>query len=67
MDWKPCNNWDDLPEGSWLVKINKERKPYNVAKVTINKGGHRFVVVGNCFHFDMGNIVAYTPFEPYND
>ena len=66
MCWKACTNWDDLPEGTWLVKIDKDRKPYNVAEVSVNRDGQRLVIVGNHFSWDMGNILAYTPFEPFD-
>ena len=64
MRWIPCANWDDLPEGTWLVKIGKDRKPYNIAEVTQNPQG-RIIIVGNCFHWDMGDIVAYTALAKY--
>jgi urease beta subunit len=48
------------------VKINKERKPYNVAEVADRGEGERIIIVGNHFHWDMGSLVAYTEFEPYD-
>lgn len=62
--WIKCTNWDDLPDGEWLVKIENDRKPYHVAYAG---GSHpsRIIIVGNHFSFDMGNIIAYTGFEKY--
>ena len=66
MNWISCKSWDDLPEGDWLVKIDKDRKPYHVAEVSINPHSHsRIVIVGNQFYWDMGDIVAYTAFDRY--
>lgn len=67
MCWMPCTAWKDLPIGSWLVKIDKDRKPYNVAEVSKNAQGDRMVIVGNHFSWDMGDIIAYTPFGKYED
>lgn len=63
MNWIECDNWDDLPAGTWLVKIDKDRKPYNVAECTVKEDGSRLIIVGNYFHWDIGDIVAYTVFE----
>ena len=64
MNWIICKSWDDLPEGEWLVKTNKDRKPYHVAEVSINPQS-RNVIVGNHFSWDMGDIIAYTAFDRY--
>ncbi|TNE83542.1 MAG: hypothetical protein EP323_00360 [Gammaproteobacteria bacterium] len=66
MAWIECHDWSDLPEGEWLVKITKVRNPYHIASATTKTGaGHKMIIVGNCFHFDMGEIVAYSPFVRY--
>lgn len=66
MDWKELSNWGDLPEGSWIVKTNDERHPYHVAYVSSKTGdGHKMINVGNHFYFDMGEIIAYSPFDGY--
>ena len=66
-NWKPLSDWKDLPVGTWLVKINKDRKPYNVAEVSLNTTGSKLIIVGNYFCWDMGDPVAYTSFEPYEE
>ena len=64
--WQECSDWKDLPEGDWLVKIDNGRKPYHIANVTTKTAhGHKMIIVGNHFHFDMGNIIAYSPFDRY--
>ena len=65
MDWIACDKWDDLPVGEWLVKISKDRKPYHIAVASENRNSSRVVIVGNHFHFDMGDIIAYTGFDRY--
>ena len=68
MRWEPLNDWKKLPEGDWLVKITKDRKPYHVASVSRNTGdGHKIIIVGNHFHWDMGDLIAYSPFAPYDE
>ena len=64
LNWISCKSWDDLPEGEWLVKISKDRKPYQVAEVSIHPQS-RIVIVGNNFSWDIGDIVAYTAFDRY--
>lgn len=65
IDWIECNSWDDLPMGTSLVKIDKDREPYNVAEVAVNTQGHKIVVVGNHFSFDMGRPLAYGLFNKF--
>lgn len=65
--WKPLSVWDDLPVGTWLVKVKKDRKPYNVAEVSLNATGNKMIVVGNYFSWDMGDPIAYTSFEKYEE
>lgn len=67
MDWKKCDNWKDLPEGTWLTKMNSDYRPYNIAEVTTKTGdGHKMIIVGNHFHWDMGKLIAYTAFPEYD-
>ena len=61
-DWVVCTSWDDLPMGTWLVKIGEK---YHVAQVTKSASGVRLVVVGNHFSWDMGDVIAYYDFEKY--
>ena len=63
VSWIKCDSWEDLPVGTWLTKIDKERKPYNVAEVGKNSQGDKIIIVGNHFSFDMGNIIAYAKFN----
>lgn len=64
-EWTPIDDWKALPVGTWLVKITKERKPYQVAEVTPTSEGSKVVIVGNYFSWDMGEPVAYSSFTPY--
>jgi hypothetical protein len=63
--WIPCTDYNELPLGAWIVKIDKDRKPYNIAVVSENDRKQRIVIVGNHFSWDMGNLIAYSGFEPY--
>jgi hypothetical protein len=65
MCWKPCKNWKDLPAGKWLVKIANKRKPYHVADVFEHTQGDKIIIAGGCFYFDMGELIAFTPFQEY--
>lgn len=64
QDWTPCNDWEALPDGDWLVKIDNAREPYHVANAFTNPNC-RVIIVGGMFHFDAGNIIAYAPFGRY--
>lgn len=66
-EWTPLTDWKDLPEGTWLVKVDKDRKPYNVADVSINESGTKLIIVGNYFSWDMGDPIAYSGFTLYDD
>lgn len=64
QDWTPCNDWELLPDGEWLVKTSDAHTPYHVANVRTNPSS-KVVIVGGHFHFDMGGLVAYSPFGRY--
>ena len=66
-NWKPLFEWEDLPVGTWLVKVKNDRQPYNVAEVRPDANGRKVVIVGNYFCWDMEDPVAYTRFEPYEE
>ena len=65
MKWIELDDYKKLPVGDWLVRIDKDRKPYHVASVTKNKEGHKLIIVGSHFSFDMGALIAYTKFDRY--
>lgn len=66
MKWIECDNTNKLPVGEWLVKIDRERDPYHIAVVTKQTAdGHKMIIIGNHFDFDMGKLIAYTDFERY--
>ncbi len=67
VDWKECDKWEDLPDGTWLTKDDTERKPYNITTVTSKTGdGHKMVIVGNQFSWDIGKLIAYVAFQKYD-
>lgn len=67
-EWIPCTDWKELPEGVWIVKIDKDRKPYHIADVFVNKDTKsRIIIVGGNFYFDMGKILAYSSFNTYEE
>ena len=65
QDWIPLDDWKDLPIGTWLVKVKKDRKPYHVAHVNETSSGSKLLIVGNYFSWDMGEPIAYASFTPY--
>jgi hypothetical protein len=64
-EWTVCDQWELLPNGSWLVRINDERKPYAIAYVAENNKEHKIIVVGGHFHWDMNNLIAYKKHDEY--
>jgi len=66
MNWKEIDNYKDLPEGTWLVKIASKHFPYHVADVSVQPNG-KFIVVGGHFHYDQEPIIAYTSFHGYDE
>lgn len=67
IKWIKCDAWKDLPVGTWLVRIAKEKSPYHIAEVILNEQKDKIVIVGGSFYFDMGELLAYTDFERYED
>ena len=66
VSWIECDDWSKLPVGDWLVKINKDRKPYHVASVTkSDNNSSKIIVVGNHFSWDMGAVIAYADFNKF--
>lgn len=60
--WVKCDNWDNLPKGMWLVKM--QDGDYNVAERIDDS---KPVFVGTELHYDMSEIVAYTTFDKYGE
>lgn len=65
--WIPCTNWKDLPVGDWLVKVDKDRKPYHVANVFLNNAGDKMIIAGGRFYFDVGELIGYADFSRYEE
>jgi hypothetical protein len=65
QEWTKCEVWKDIPVGTWIVKIKKDRKPYHIATVTKNDSGEVMIIAGSCFHWDLGPLLAYSKFDPY--
>ena len=64
MCWIPCTDWNDLPEGTNLVKVDCGGDiQYQVARALHD---NPMVVVGHYFYFDAGKLLAYSPFEKYD-
>ena len=61
MNWVVVSDWKDIPEGMWLVKLNKPKNQYHVAYVHPN-----VTVVGGMFHFDAGKPLAYAEFKEFS-
>jgi hypothetical protein len=66
MEWIECDDYEKLPNGEWLVKIDDDEFPHVIAYVTDKTGdGHKMIIVNGHFSMDMGQLIAYTSFEPY--
>ena len=53
MKWEKLDKWEDLPLGRFLVKVECERHPYQIAYCGENARGDKLIVVGGHFHWDM--------------
>lgn len=58
-NWVPCDSWEMIPVGSWLVRLKTDNDDLHIANVSTNGRGGRIILVGNYFHFDVGPLVAY--------
>ncbi|WP_415912522.1 hypothetical protein [Neptuniibacter sp. QD37_11] len=59
--WVACTSFEELPLGTWLVKVDDEDAPYQVAYVReANKS--KVIIVGHYFHFDSADLIAYKAF-----
>ena len=56
LEWIEVESSKDLPVGTWLVELENERHPYEVAYVHPN-----ITTIGNCFEFDMNRVIRYRP------
>ncbi len=57
--WIKCTEWEELPVGMWLVRIEDEHEPFQVAYVTGSAKGYKLVVVGGRFSWDMPPLLEY--------
>jgi len=48
-----CTEWEELPLGCLLVKVEHKIYPYQVAYVSENAQGQKIIIAGNRFSFDM--------------
>lgn len=60
IEWVECDDWANVPVGSWLVALSNG--DHHIA-TRITKNTPLFI--GFCFHFEIGDIVAYTTFTRY--
>ena len=65
--WTKCNDWKSLPMGRWLVKVNDEIKPYQVAYAVEGAHGCKIVTVGSVLSFDSPPLIAYRSIPEIND
>jgi hypothetical protein len=63
--WIDCARYDELPVGTWLARVDNERKPYCIVDVGENGQGHKIITSGGSFSWDMKPIKAYTDFIRY--
>ena len=65
MKWIECDNYEKLPIGEWLVKVEDDRHGYHVANVAKNSSDQKLIIVGNHFDFDMQDLIAYSEFDRF--
>ena len=61
FEWRPLSDWEDLPDGQWLVAF--EGLHGTKHEVAVHVGA--IIVVGGLFNYDQGQPLAFTTFEPY--
>ena len=65
--WTKCDDYEKLPAGDWLVKIDDDIHPYHIANVTVNKMGSKLIIVGSYFAWDRGDLIAYTTIDTFEE
>ncbi|WP_312925289.1 hypothetical protein [Atlantibacter hermannii] len=61
MIWIPVRSANDIPPGEWLVTLKGGK--VSTAKINMN-----IKIIGNAFHFDMPDVIAYMPCPaPYQE
>lgn len=56
--WIDVDGYEDLPEGHWLVRIEREMWGVDVFTAIIRKN---LSMIGTNFAFDMPKVIAYAP------
>ena len=52
--WIEVAGAQDIPVGTWLVQVEKDRDPYHVAIIHTNIN-----IIGNCFDFARPRVLRY--------
>lgn len=63
LNWIECNNWDDLPVGEFIVRLDKDRSSHHAAR----RSEDGLIKVGHTFHFDHKGLIAYAEFNKYGE
>jgi len=59
----PCNHWNKLPVGWWLVEIDNNKKPYHIIQVKRDNQGNPALFCETPFVFEAGKILGYSSVE----
>ena len=57
----PETDWEQLPVGDYLVKLNSEESPNQVATIFLHGQKQKVVLVGYAFAFDCDTLAGYYP------
>lgn len=58
MEWIRVNGIKEVPEGSWLVELERE---YGFGFIHSAEVGGTFSIIGGHFAFDCPTVIAYMP------
>lgn len=59
--WEPLEDWEDLPDGVWLVAFESLHGTKH--EVAVHVGS--LIIVGGLFHYDQGPPLAFAEFDEY--
>lgn len=60
-EWISVENYKQVPEGNWIVRIENSKRCCDMEIMNSNKN---ISIIGGAFAFDHGRVTAYHPLPP---